>query len=77
MTKEELLDKLETELREKSHYVEDTIGFCNEHNFSMEQKALEYKLSAYNDVFRIIRQLRKDVEIENKYPLKEVEIEFL
>ena len=77
MTADKVLDTMEKELSEKRDELEKQIEWLGQHDFGMEVKACGYKHSAYNEALAIIRRLRRELETERKYPLKEVYIEWL
>ena len=77
MTADNVLDTMEKELSEKRDELEKQIEWLAQHDFGMEVKACGYKHAAYGEALAIIRRLRRELETERKYPLKEVYIEWL
>lgn len=74
MTADSVLDTMEKELSEKRDALERQVEWLAQHDFGMEVKACGYKHAAYGEALSIIRRLKRELETERKYPLREVEI---
>ena len=69
--------RIEAEVKNRADKVENDMRWLEDHNFPMERNALGYKFTAYHEVLALLRLIKREQEEQAKYPLREVEIQWL
>lgn len=62
MNSKELIERLINEVESLRNKAEDKEDFFNEHNLVYQSAAIGLKVDAYNNVLRLLREAKRDVE---------------